>query len=350
MEFYQRYEVLVSMIMFALGFLVDVYTIRRIDSLFGLIQQGIYLTVLGTFLILEIRIVNGSLKLSPKKEKFWQYHNLVVHFLFGALLSLYTIFYYTSASAITSFIYILLLAGLMLANEFGKIRSVGLPVRITLYSICTLSYFSFFYPILMGKIGVVPFWLGFLSSLFLVTLVLLFNFRGKLRKQLLIPALGVHLFFVVAYYTALIPPVPVAIKRIGVYHGVQKQAGKYIGFHQRTFWDSWYPGKSREFIAREGDKVFVLMSIFSPTRFQDQVFLKWYYYSDSGWGLEDTIPLNIIGGRSEGFRGFASKQFYKLGTWRIIVETSDGREVGRINLKIKADESKEERFFEIDRY
>jgi hypothetical protein len=349
MEFYQHNEVLVSMIVFFLGFTFDIYTIQEIDNLLGLIQQAIYLVALGTLLILEIRVVAGTFTLSERGKKFWEYHNLIVHFLFGSLLSLYTIFYFTSASAITSFFFILLLAGLMLANEFPKIRSLGLPIRTTLYSICTLSYFSFFYPILLGKIGPVPFWLGFLSSCLVLILIWMFNFRGLtlLQKKVFLPAALVHLFFIIGYYTSLIPPVPVAVKKIGAYYEVIKENNQYIGTHTKSGWDFG----TKEFLTRPGDKVTILLSIFSPAHFHDRVFLKWFFKDETrGWQLEDSIPLSILGGRKEGFRGFGSKQFYKLGKWRVLVETSDGREVGRINLEIKADPSIEERKFKFDIY
>jgi hypothetical protein len=78
----------------------------------------------------------------------------------------------------------------MLTNEFGKIRKVGLTVRVTLYSICTLSYFSFFYPILLGRIGVLPFWLGILSSILVLTLIWMFNFRGSQSLKKTSPSTG----------------------------------------------------------------------------------------------------------------------------------------------------------------
>lgn len=353
LEFYQHHEVLVSIIVFCLGFLFDVLTLGRIDDLLNLVQQAIYLTILGTLLICEIRITIGTLTLSERGQKFWEYHNLVVHFLFGSLLSAYTIFYYTSASAVTSFFFIVLLAGLMLANEVPRIQKLGLPVRVILYNICVMSYFAFFYPILMGHVGAIPFWLGMISSATVMLLVWKLNFKGKehvhlLRRHVLMPAVAVHLVFLIGYYTSLIPPVPVAVKKIGVYYAVEKVEGKYIGKHLRPFWKVWSKG-SQEFLARTGDKVTILLSIFSPARFQDQVFLKWFYDDPKrGWVLEDTIPLNILGGRDEGFRGFGSKQFYHLGSWRVIVETSDGREVGRINLEIKEDHGMEERNYQDD--
>lgn len=354
MEFYLHNEVLVSMIVFAMGFLFDLYTVGRIDSLFNLIQQAVYLILLGTFLLIEIKISIGTMNLKGKAQKFWDYHNLVVHFLFGSLLSVYTIFYYTSASAFTSFVFILLLAILMLANEIPKIRKLGLPVRVILFCICVLSYFSFFYPILMGHIGNLPFWMGLISSALLMALIWKLNFKNQegkgliARNHVLRPTIAVHLFFLVAYYTSLIPPVPVAVKKIGVYYDIEKKDGHYIGKYIKSNWSFLSKG-SQEFHARPGDKVTIILSIFSPARFKDQVYLKWYRDDEKqGWKLEDTIPLNILGGRDQGFRGFGTKQFYIVGKWRVLVETSDGREVGRINLEILNDNSIEDRQFTDD--
>jgi hypothetical protein len=353
LEYYQKNEVVISISVFVAGFLFDLLTLGRIDDLLNLIQQAVYLSILGTLLLCEIKIKIGTLTLSERGQKFWQYHDLVVHFLFGSLLSVYTIFYYTSASAITSFFFILLLAGLMLANEVPRFQKLGLPVRVILFSICVMSYFAFFYPILMGHVGVIPFWLGFLTSGLTLAGVWHFNFKGQenqdiLRRHVLMPAIGVHLVFLLGYYTSLIPPVPVAVKKIGVYYSVEKIDGKYIGTHQRPYWKVWGKG-SQDFQARSGDQLIVLLSIFSPANFEDRVFLKWYFDdAREGWTLQDTIPMSILGGRDEGFRGFGQKAHYQNGDWRVIVETSDGREVGRINLTIETDNAIDPRTFRQD--
>ncbi len=343
-----------SIAFFAGGFLFDLLTLGRIDDLFNLVQQAAYLLILGTLLVFEIKLTLKTITLSERGKKFWEYHNLIVHFLFGSLLSVYTIFYYSSASALTSFLFILLLAGLMLANEIPRIQNIGLPVRVILFTICVLSYFCFFYPILMGHVGALPFWLGILSSLGFLTFVWKTHFKGHpddeevAKKNVLRPALLVHALFLVGYYTSLIPPVPVAIKKIGVYYRVEKTNQAYIGKHLRGKWNFWSKG-SQNFLARPGDKVHILLSIFSPARFQDQVSLKWYRDDDKvGWVLEDSIPLKIQGGREDGYRGFGVKQFYRPGSWRVEVETSDGREVGRITLDISTDQSMELREFKDD--
>lgn len=348
LEFYQRHEVLVSIAIFILGFLFDVVTLGRIDNLANIIQQALYLLALGTLLICEIRISIGRMSLSPKGQRFWQYHELVVHFLFGSLLSANTLYFYTSASALTSFIFILLLAFLMLANEFPKFQKFGLIARVTLFSICLLSFFAFLYPILIGHVGAVPFWLGMISSGAVMFFVLKNNFENAseyIRKNVFYPTAIIHILFVLGYYTSVMPPVPVAVKKIGVYHEVIKENGNYIGTHERSWMDKlnkW----TQTISTRPGEKIVVILSIFSPANFEDQVYLKWYYdHPNRGWNLEDTIKLSILGGRDEGFRGFASKAHYMPGLWRVEVETSDGREVGRLKIRIESDSNLEPREF-----
>lgn len=352
LAYYQKHEVTVSAAVFFGGFIFDLLTLGRVDDLFNLIQQAVYLMILGTLLVCEIKVKMGTLTLSGKAAKFWEYHDLIVHFLFGSLLSVYTIFYYTSASAISGIIFILLIAGLMCANEFPQFQKLGLGVRVVLFAICVLSYCSFFYPILMGHVGWLPFWLGILSSVAIFTLIGKVNFKGErspvLEKQVLYPAVAIHVLFLLGYYLSLIPPVPVAVKKIGVYYDVEKRDGQFIGKHMRPWFKVWQKG-SQDFLARPGDKVTVLASIFSPSKFHDKVYLRWYHDDPKvGWRLEDSIPLSILGGRDEGFRGFGTKQFYSVGDWKVIVETSDGREVGRISFEVETDDSVEARQFKND--
>ncbi len=53
-----------------------------------------------------------------------------------------------------------------------------------------------------------------------------------------------------------------------------------------------------------------------------------------GWREEDRIPIHIVGGRREGFRGFGFKANYEPGEWRAQVQTNDGREIGRISFDL----------------
>jgi hypothetical protein len=75
----------------------------------------------------------------------------------------------------------------------------------------------------------------------------------------------------------------------------------------------------------------VFFRIFSPARFADQVRMRWFWQPEGrGWTLQDTIPINIVGGREQGFRGYGVKTNFQPGPWKVQVETADGREIGRV--------------------
>jgi hypothetical protein len=88
--------------------------------------------------------------------------------------------------------------------------------------------------------------------------------------------------------------------------------------------------------------------VFSPSRFSDQVLMRWYRYESKGgaqgWALQDTIPIKIVGGREEGFRGYGLKGNYQPGKWKVQVETTDGREIGRIYFRLESAPQEERSF------
>lgn len=353
LSFYQRHETLVTVIVFFAGFLFDILTLGRIDDLRNLIQQFIFLLCLGSLLLIELKIEFENFQMTSKLKKIWQYHSLIIHFLFGSLLSMYTIFYYSSASAIASFIFLALILGLAFANEFTKFQNMGIFFRNILFNICLLSFFCLIYPILFGFIGGLLFWFGIISSLFVIIsfqklLLKIHNDKKTFFKnKVFLPSIIIHILFILAYYTSLIPPVPVALKKIGIYYSIDKKDGNYIGKYLDQMPFFWNKG-SQNYLARTGDKIFVLLSIFAPTAFNDKIYLNWNCTDNNGYNSRDSIPLQIIGGRDEGFRGYGSKEHFSPGSCLITVETSDKREVGRINLKILMDQSQDKREFITD--
>ena len=90
----------------------------------------------------------------------------------------------------------------------------------------------------------------------------------------------------------------------------------------------------------------VYFRIFSPSRFSDQVNVRWYLdEAQRGWTLQDTIPIKILGGREEGFRGYSAKTKYQPGSWKVQVETTDGREIGRIYFSLESAAAAPRNFF-----
>src|SRR5690606_26326248 len=152
----------------------------------------------------------------------------------------------------------------------------------------------------------------------------------KAKSQILLPLGLVLIGYCTLYGLRLIPPVPLSIPYIGVYHSVEKENGQYKLAHERPWWKFWHNG-DQQFLAQKSDKVYVFFRIFSPTRFSDQVLIKWYWKDNQkGWLLQDSIPIKIHGGREEGFRGYGVKSNYLPGSWKVQIETIDQREIGRV--------------------
>lgn len=137
-----------------------------------------------------------------------------------------------------------------------------------------------------------------------------------------------------AYILKLTPPVPISLKDIGIYHKVEKINNEYVFTEDRPWWRFWHNG-DQSFVAKPGDRIYVFAAIHSPTKFSDEVRIRFLYRDRRGWTTSDLIPMKIVGGRSEGFRGVAYKSNYQKGDWRVQVETTDEREIGRIHFEVQ---------------
>jgi hypothetical protein len=343
--YYGRNEGRVAAAFFIAGFIFDMLTVGRIDSWATIGQQAVYLAVITTAL-LQMLVEQGEPPREPPafvlKRWYYEYRNALVHFLMGALLNLYAIFYFKSSSLLVSFGFLGFLVILLLANEFRRVQSLGLSFKFALLALCFLSFSAYLVPVLVGSISL-PL---FLASMLIGCVPLaagawrvgrVVPARAALvRRQILVPLGCVLIGFLGFYFFRLIPPVPLSIPFIGVYHQVERAGDSYRLTHERPVWRFWHNG-DQNFYAQPGDKVYVFFRIFSPGRFSDQVQMRWQWKDPArGWVTHDTIPIRIVGGREQGFRGYGVKSNYQPGDWKVHVETLDGREIGRVYFDLVA--------------
>jgi hypothetical protein len=351
-SYHEKHKEHLSLVAFVFGFGFDILMAQRIDDVKMLIQQGCYLLLIAIYLRFEV--LNELKPFEPKKifSFFWKYREPIVHFFFGTLLNFNSIFYFKSASLSSSFLFFIFLCALIAANELPMLRRYGLSLRFTLWSLCLSSYLAILLPILFGSIGALPFILACaLSCAILLVFVsrILKNLplEHPIRRRVVVPGLLVILVFVSLYVFQLIPPVPLSVTSAGVYHSIKKEDGHYALSSLDPGWKFWKKGDS-VFLARPGDKIYFFAQIFSPTRFSDQIYIHWLYHdSRSGWQSSDKIALAISGGREQGYRGYAFKSNFFPGSWRIQVESSDGREISRLPIEVVNDTSTAERVFKV---
>jgi hypothetical protein len=353
-EYYKKYEPYMPVAFFVGGFLFDMLTLTRIDDTLTIIQQAVYLVICGAFITIEILELTREVKPPWGLGKVWHYREEVLHFILGSLLSAYAIFYFKSASAFTSLGFILFLVVLLLLNEFRRFGESRALVHFVFLSLSLISFLISLTPILIGFIGIIPFMASNVVA-FVVFFAYFQWIKPKLashpkilRSHIVIPYFSVQLIFVILYFTQVIPPVPLSVNYLGIYHDVKKKDGNYELTYFRPGWKFWQHG-DQTFEARPGDVIHSFVQVFSPGGFKDQLQMHWYYKDQRlGWQSAGANVMAITGGRDEGFRYPGRKENYSPGDWRVQIETMDGREVGRLNFTIIKDESVEAREPSID--
>jgi hypothetical protein len=340
--YYAQHESRVAALFFAVGFIVDTVAVGRVDSWHMIAQQSIYLAIV-TAVLTQMFLVPGE----PPAEGvsgigrfYYRYRVALLSFFLGTLLNVYTLVFFKSSSLLVSFSFMLVMVALLLANEFGPFKRLGLSFKFALLSLCGLSFCATIVPMIFGQIGTAIFLVS--MAVGCVPMLALAAWIGRraperipaVRRQLLVPFGLMLVVFLGAYLLRVIPPVPRSVPFIGVYHSVERNQDGYRLSHERPDWVFWRNG-DQHFRAQPGDRVYVFFRIFSPASFADEVRMRWFHRQEQGWALQDTIPIRIIGGRAEGFRGYGFKSKYQPGAWKVQIETTDEREIGRVYFDVE---------------
>jgi hypothetical protein len=349
-EFRRKHESKLEILFFIGGFVFDAWMVSAPDELFAILQQAAYLFIIASLIHLELLFRMHKWRPHGLILKAWPYRGLLLHFLLGTLLNVYSLFYIKSASLLNSFIFLLLMIAMILGNELPFVKKSNVSMKVGLYSICLFSYFSILYPIAFGYVGYIPFTCAVATTLalFYLQLRILRNAmleQNVLFRAILAPCLSVLFIFVLFYFLGWIPPVPLSVKEQGVYHLIEHREGHYYLSTEKVWWKFWQQGDS-DFRAQPEDKIYFYAQIYSPARISDQVVIHWFQEDTHGrWISSDRIPLKIQGGRETGYRGFAFKSNYTPGRWKILVETSGGIEISRMYFEVTPEIAGEARTF-----
>lgn len=353
LDLYSKHEKQLEIAFFVGGFIFDILFLSAIDDLFSIFQQAFYLFVIA--FILHHEILFRMQKWRPRQSfliQAWAYRELILHFLLGSLLSVYSLFYIKSASLVSSILFLLGMIALLIANELPVVKSAKVSFKVGLFAICLFSFISIIYPLIFGFVGKLPFLLSVVTTMGLFYLQIRF-LKSRLPdvlthfQAILLPGVSVVVVFTLFYFLGWIPPVPLSAKDQGVYHSVQKKDGKYLLSFEKVWWKFW-DHDDQNFKAQPGDKIYYYVQIYSPTRFSDQVFVRWSFKDPrQGWVKTDRIPLAITGGREEGFRASTMKSNFQPGEWRVQVETDLGHEITRYGFEVEVTAPDSEREFKV---
>jgi hypothetical protein len=332
---YKKWEPLAF---FVGGFTFDALLLHRIDDPLMLVHQALYLGISGSLIAWDMFCEDGKGEIPRWFTKVWNYREGILHFLLGTLLNVYTIFYFKSGSLMSSLSFLLLLAMLLFLNEVRPTRIPKHVLRNALFCLCLISYLNILVSIAVGSIGAWVFGLALLAAFGVHGTYARYLSRrldsAKVMREIRAPFLAISLVYALLYVFKVLPPVPLSIKHMGIYREISREGEHYKLGYLKPDWKFWESG-DQSFEARPGDKIYCFAQIFSPTRFKGKLFVRWQHRDPQhGWQSWDAIPLSVVGGREEGFRGYTVKTNYTPGDWRVSIETADGREVGRLGLTV----------------
>ncbi len=330
----------ISSIAFVCGFVIDMFTLTRIDLVYENVVFISYLVTAFVGILLVHGVDTGSW--APRwLARHREYLLILVQVPLGGLFSGFVIFYTKSAEFWTSWPFLLLLMLLFIGNEFFRRRYERLVFQMSVLHFSLTSYLVLVTPVILGTIGTSTFILSTVSAVFVT--VLLFQIIMRLFPELYRRTMygawfsitGIFLGFQVLYFTNLIPPVPLTLKELGIYHSVIRSGGGYaVTFeepHKYHFWRT----TSNVYHRTSGEAAYCFSSVFAPTALRTKIFHSWQYRAPDGtWVRESRVGFSVVGGREGGYRGFTLKQEPREGTWRCVVETENGKVVGQTEFDV----------------
>lgn len=348
---FDRYERWAFSATMLVGFIMDSFTLTRIDLLFDNLVLFFYLTVA----IIGITVTNlydtgvwqGTLDGVRLLHRIPTYLRTLSPFLmqyaFGGLLSGFFIFYWRGASFSTSWVFLALLLGLLVGNEFFRTRYQQFTFQVSVLFFVLYSYMIFFVPVVVGAMGVGVFLLSGIISIGLISL-LLYGFsylmptaKHHLRDNLALSIGGIFLVMNVLYFLNILPPLPLSLKEAGVYHDVTRVADGYRVQGEDQPWYAFFALRKTIHVTI-GSPLFFYSAVFAPTKFSEtQIVHHWQYFDEknSAWVTRSRIQFGISGGRDGGYRGYSVKTNVEPGLWRVRVETTRGQVLGQKSFRIE---------------
>ena len=262
----------------------------------------------------------------------------VVQFCFGNLYSALVICYFKSSGSIASFAIVLILAALLVGNEFLKEKYENFGICLAFLCLLGTMFFNFLIPHLVHGMG--PFWffLSILLSAVVCYLLWTKSSRGYSRqKRFLVAPVAICLVLFIAYLANWIAPVPLVLKQQIVCKNFNRETYS-CDVDKLDFWQR--VGFKGETIHKdEGDEVYFMSSVYAPAELKAPIEFRWYYKepSTNKFKLTDKITSSrmvVRGGREAGYRSYSKKKNIPPGTYKVETAYKDGAVIGAKSFKV----------------
>ncbi|TSC55105.1 MAG: hypothetical protein LiPW30_571 [Parcubacteria group bacterium LiPW_30] len=329
---YERYIGITSIL---LGFIWDSITFAHPDQLFGNLVLILYL-ILSAFGILLLSLYKKKGEVIPVVLL------AIIQFAFGNIAGSFLFLYGKSGTFEGSSLFLLILGAFVVGNEFIREHYTRITFHVSVWYFLSLLYLTFVIPMILGEMGNYVFAVSGIASLVLIGVFLGIIFLTNKEviskiKKIFFSILTIFVLFNALYFLNIIPPVPLSLQEIGIYHLVEKtNKGSYRVLYEEPRWFDFFNDTSKVFNKQLNESTYCFSSVFAPVKLSTNINHKWEYYDnvESKWQISSIISFPIEGGREGGYRGYSKKLNLRPGLWRCSTETASGALIGRTTFTV----------------
>lgn len=261
-------------------------------------------------------------------ETWKQRFTWAVQFCFGGLFSALVVCYFKSSGSLASFLLVILLAILLVGNEFLQKKYESFGVSLAFFCLLGTMFMNFAIPHLVHRIGFIWFFLSTLLSFGICMFIWKISHR---KKSILVAPALISILLVVAYIMNWVPPVPLVLKQKIACQNFDKATYTCDIDDPNIFQSIGLQIPSVHKV--DSSEVYFLASIYAPAKLKAELEYLWYYQDPQTgkYKLTDRISsgrMTLNGGRESGFRTFTRKKNTPPGKYRVEIAYKNGAVIG----------------------
>ena len=321
------------------GFIWDAVTIGRNVATSDLVTFVAYLLLAGLILFVIGRpsyvladtsnppswlpnLLHATYRRLHKRLHYAHLPYFLLQFIYGNLLSSLFILYFKSANHWLAWVMTIIMAGLLVANEFIESEYRRFTLSWAVFGLCAMLVLNFVLPCVLGSIHAVWFYLS--------TLLGALAAHGLYRKTpshlgSIFPVWIIATLLMFAYSADMIPPVPLVKREVAMAYDVQKVGTQYQLSQQASNWWVFWRKTSDDLTVAPNQRIYCFSSIFAPAGLSTKLFHNWQIHTKKGWVTQSRAGFALNGGRYGGYRVYTFKSNIAAGDWRVNIETEDGK-------------------------
>lgn len=338
----RRHERKLSALSLGGGFAFDSWAFGRIDHARTQAVFIVYLLAAGIAIAI-LHVLESRPDGKKPSDKTRATLIFITQFALGCLLSGFCVFYIRSASMTSSWPFLLGMAAIFIGNEYMRRYHARLVFSGLLFFFALYSYSILLVPVVVGRIGRLPF---LASGVIALVVFYIFmraiaqlgheRYRGA-RMQIYAGMALITVALNAAYFMRVLPPLPLVLTDAGIYHQVKRVGADFQALQEQEppEWQALF-GTRPILHIQKGAKLYAYNAVFAPRGLRTRLVHEWQWLqAGRGWQTQQRIPVNISGGREDGYRFYTTKTSPKPGQWQVNILTGDGRSVGRVRFGVE---------------